>query len=156
MDGALVPLPHLPIHPIPQLVDTSRDQNPLRTHSCSASSSGVVAICGGSIPRSDDEASERSDGKIRYQRVGHAATSLLTMRTTSVCLTCASADGSVGSCPTMEFPTESNTKAEMLVKCQKHCKDEPQYGGLGLGSVAQTDDYYIGFQYQRPGITKCR
>ena len=46
--------------------------NPPRTHSCSASSSGVVAICGGSIPRSDDEASERSDGKIRYQRVGHA------------------------------------------------------------------------------------
>ena len=54
--------------------------NPLRTHSCSASSSGVVAICGGSIPRSDDEASERSDGKIRYQRVGHAATSLFAMR----------------------------------------------------------------------------
>ena len=47
--------------------------NPLRSHSCSASSSGVVAICGGSIPRSDDEASERSDGKIRYQRVGHPA-----------------------------------------------------------------------------------
>lgn len=74
----------------------------------------------------------------------------------SVCVTCAAVDGSVGSCPTTEFPTESNTKAEMLVKCQKHCKDEPQYGGLGLGSVAQTDDYYIGFQYQRPGITKCR
>ena len=44
----------------------------------------------------------------------------------------------------------------MLVKCQKHCKDDPNYAGLGLGSASATDSYYIGFQYQRPGITKCR
>ena len=48
-----------------RLAELTSQLNPLRTHSCSASSSGVVAICGGSIPRSDNEASERSDGKIR-------------------------------------------------------------------------------------------